>query len=254
MSAGEDVGRRYSDEEFALILRKASEISEVGDGSHPDGLSLSEIQQIAAEAGIDSSAIARAAAGLPEQSRDKVAAIIGGPLMYRHERTLPGKISEEGLSKILQTVRRTASRQGETKHVLDSLEWQTEWDEPSQIFVNVSARDSGTTIEVVGDRRTAGALTVLLPTIGSFMGSMILGEKVIEPTTALGVVGILGGVFGSAAIVSRSLWSRTSASFQRRLGAIMEEASRTAEDALEEERSEPTALGTAEYEGGSAGE
>jgi hypothetical protein len=253
MSAGEDVGRRYSDEEFALILRKASEISEVGDGSHPDGLSLSEIQQIAAEAGIDSSAIARAAAGLPEQSRDKVAAIIGGPLMYRHERTLPGKISEEGLSKILQTVRRTASRQGETEHVLDSLEWQTV-DEPSQIFVNVSARDSGTTIEVVGDRRTAGALTVLLPTIGSFMGSMILGEKVIEPTTALGVVGIFGGVFGSAAIVSRSLWIRTSASFQRRLGAIMEEASRTAEDALEEERSEPTALGTAEDEGGSAGE
>lgn len=224
----------------------------MSDHNHPGGLSLSEIQKIAAEAGIDSSAIARAARGLPEQSHDKVVAFIGGPLMYRHERTLPGKISEEGLSRILQTVRRTASRQGKTEHVLDSLEWQTV-DEVSQIFVNITAREGGTSIEVVGDRRAAGALTVLLPTIGSFLGSLVLVSKVVEPTTALGVAGIFGSVVGSVAIVSRALWSRTSASFQRRLGAIMEEASRTAEDAMEEENSEPTVLGTAEGEGDSNG-
>ena len=252
MSEDNEGGRRYSDEEFALILRKASEISEVGE-SHPGGLSLSEIQQIAAEAGIDSSAIARAAADLPEQSHDKLVSMIGGPLMYRHERTLPGKVSEEGLSRVLQSVRRTAARQGKSEHVLGSLEWQTV-DEASQIFVNVSARDVDTAIEVVGDRRTAGALTVLLPTVASFLGSLILVNKVIEPTTALGVAGIFGSVFGSAAIVSRAMWSRTSASFQRRLGAVMEEASRTAEMALEEDDSEPTALGTGEGEGGSASE
>jgi len=43
MSVGEDGGRRYSDEEFALILQKASEIRDGGDNSHPDGLSLPEI-------------------------------------------------------------------------------------------------------------------------------------------------------------------------------------------------------------------
>jgi len=103
-----------------------------------------------------------------------------------------------------QAVRRTAGRQGKTEHVLDYLEWQTA-DEASQIFVNVSARDVGTTIEVVGDRRTAAALTVFLPTVASFMGSLILVSKVIEPTTALGVAGIFGSVFGSVAIVTKAL-------------------------------------------------
>ena len=66
MSGDDEGGRRYSDEEFALILRRASEISEVGDARPGGGLSLSEIQQIAGEAGIDPTAVARAAAGLPE--------------------------------------------------------------------------------------------------------------------------------------------------------------------------------------------
>ncbi len=253
MSGDDEGGRRYSDEEFALILRRASEISEVGDARPGGGLSLSEIQQIAGEAGIDPTAVARAAAGLPEQSHDRLVAFFGGPARYRHERTLPGKVSEEAQSRILQAIRRAAGHQGKTEHVLDSLEWQT-IEEPSQIFVNVSARDTGTTIEVLGDRRTAYALTYFIPTFAALLGSLILVAKVIEPTTALGVAGIFGSTLGSAFIVARTIWSRTSVAFRRKLGAIMDEASRTAEKALEEGGSEPAALDPGQDEGGSSGE
>ena len=251
MSGDDEGGRRYSDEECALILRRASEISEVGDARPGGGLSLSEIQQIAGEAGIDPTAVARAAAGLPESSHDRLVAFFGGPARYRHERTLPGKVSEEAQSRILQAIRRAAGHQGTTEHVLDSLEWQT-IEEPSQIFVNVSARDTGTTIEVLGDRRTAYALTYFIPTFAALLGSLILVAKVIEPTTALGVG--VAGIFGSAFIVARTIWSRTSVAFRRKLGAIMDEASRTAEKALEEGGSEPAALDPGQDEGGSSGE
>ena len=133
------------------------------------------------------------------------------------------------------------------------MEWQT-IEEPSQIFVNVSARDTGTTIEVLGDRRTAYALTYFIPTFAALLGSLILVAKVIEPTTALGVAGIFGSTLGSAFIVARTIWSRTSVAFRRKLGAIMDEASRTAEKALEEGGSEPAALDPGQDEGGSSGE
>ena len=65
MSSDETKKRRYTEEEFALILRKASEIQESpgeGPGRHPgQGLTLEEIQSIAAEAGIDPQAVSRAA-------------------------------------------------------------------------------------------------------------------------------------------------------------------------------------------------
>ncbi len=237
MSGDGEGGRLYSDEEFALILRRASEVSETGE-ARSEGLSLSEIQHIAQEAGIDPAAVARAAANLPEHNRDRLVTLFGGPTKYRLEQTLTGRVSEEDLSRILQAIRRVATHQGKTEHVLDSLEWQTVG-EVSQVFVNVSARDDGTTIEVVGDRGPAGVLTFLPPAMVSLIGSLVLGST-FEPSAALGVAiaGVLGGTF----IVARTVWNRTGAAFRKKLGTIMDEASRTAEGALKEGRSEPTAL------------
>ena len=68
-----DDERRYSDEEFALILRRAVEIEgrptpEPEAPTLPlppsDGLTLTEIQEIAGEAGIDPAAVAEAASAL----------------------------------------------------------------------------------------------------------------------------------------------------------------------------------------------
>lgn len=69
MNDEEDKKRRYSEEEFALILRKASEIqlSEGRPKGTPEagsGLTLQEIRSIASEAGIDPEAVTRAASVL----------------------------------------------------------------------------------------------------------------------------------------------------------------------------------------------
>ena len=175
MSRDDQGGRRYTEEEFALILRRASEISTAADTS-PGGLSLPEMQQIAKEAGIDPAAVAKAAHSLPEPSRQTLAIIFGGPMKYRLERTVLGKASEEDLGRILQAIRRTAEHQGRTKHILGSVEWRTSDQEAgtSKVFVNVTSHDEGTTIEVIGDRQEAGFLAYMLSGIAAVMGSALL--------------------------------------------------------------------------------
>ncbi len=85
----------------------------------------------------------------------------------------------------------------------------------------------------------------------SLMGSLILGS-IFEPGAALGVA--VAGVLGGAFLVSRTVWSRTGTAFRKKLGAIMDEASRSAEGALKEGRSEPAMLSDGDHEGGSSGE
>ena len=62
--------RRYSDEEFALILRNASALqerrSEGGAVVTSEGLTLEEIRSIAADVGLDPEAVTTAAALLPD--------------------------------------------------------------------------------------------------------------------------------------------------------------------------------------------
>ena len=60
--------RRFSDREFALILRRAAELQEsVQEESTSGGLTLAEIKGIGAAAGIDPELIAQAANALPPE-------------------------------------------------------------------------------------------------------------------------------------------------------------------------------------------
>ncbi|MGH7472236.1 MAG: hypothetical protein ACRENP_30160, partial [Longimicrobiales bacterium] len=69
--------RRYSEREFALILKHAAELQE-GLSSAPRGeFTLSEIQNIAAAAGIDAQNVLDAARALP--TRERAATGLRGP-------------------------------------------------------------------------------------------------------------------------------------------------------------------------------
>ena len=89
MSKDDSKQRRYSEEEFALILRKASEIQESPKGGGRKGggpgLTIEEIRSIASEAGIDPHAVSRAAARLGtlewEEKSGLAGARFGGPRM-----------------------------------------------------------------------------------------------------------------------------------------------------------------------------
>ena len=229
--------RRYTDEEVALILRRAAELGGETGPSRSEGLSLAEIRQVAREVGIDPATVARAAAALPTRKRDRLTAILGGPLHYRLEATMPRRASDADLGRILQSIRRAAGRQGRATQVLDSVEWRTSGErEGSQLFVTVTTGDYGTTVEVTGDRQSTAALLYLVPGVAGMIVSLIVGASLEAGWTAGGVIaGLLGGVF----LLSRTIWSHTGRAFSRKLEDIRD----AAVQAVEHEGSKPGAHG-----------
>src|SRR3954451_16094835 len=98
--------RRYSDSETAEILRRAGEDA----ASNPEhgALTLVEIEQIAAEVGIDRRSVRRAAAAIerPGSSSRIAERLAGGPLRLELEQAFHGPLASERASQAVAAVRR----------------------------------------------------------------------------------------------------------------------------------------------------
>jgi hypothetical protein len=228
MTDDESKVRRYSEEEFALILRKASEIQEApGEGTgrlSGQGLTLDEIQSIAKEAGIDPQAVSRAAALLGskewEEKKGLADAILGGPGTYHLDFEVQGRLPQEDYGRLLELIRRTLEHQGETSEVLGGVEWKTVG-QLSAVNVNISPRGDSTSVQIVGDRSGAGAVTFTFSMAGAAILVGALGGT-LQPDTAVGIVGLVGGLLGGGFVFARTLWVSSGKKFNRRLGHLME--------------------------------
>jgi hypothetical protein len=227
VSRDDPTKRRYSEEEFALILRKASEIQESprGEGgkSTGAGLSLEEIQSIAREAGIDPQAVWKAAALLGteewEEKRGLASMIFGAPGTYHLDFEVPGRLPPEEMGRLLELIRREAAHQGEASEVLGGVEWKTVG-EVSAINVNLTPRGDSTSIQIVGDRGGAGALSFIFPVAASAILVGALGAA-FEPTSAGGIVSLVGGLLGSGFLVGRTIFVTGSRRFHKKLTRLM---------------------------------
>jgi hypothetical protein len=87
-----DHERRYSDDEFALVLRLASEVKSPGELAPPppsrEGLTLSEMREIAAEVGIHPDRVSRAVALLPPGDESIGVRLLGGHPRHRQEHAI----------------------------------------------------------------------------------------------------------------------------------------------------------------------
>jgi hypothetical protein len=233
VSSDETKKRRYTEEEFALILRKASEIQESpgeGPGRHPgQGLTLEEIQSIASEAGIDPQAVSRAAALLGslewEERKGLAAAIFGGPGSYHLSLEVPGRLPPEEYRRLVELIRKALEHQGEASEVLGGIEWKTVG-ELAAVYVNVSPRGDSTSIQIVGDRGGAGAVTFVFPMAGAAILVGALGAA-FQPDTAAGIVGLVGGLMSGGFLIARTLWVSSGRKLHKRLTALMDSLSGT---------------------------
>jgi hypothetical protein len=230
--------RRYSEEEFALILRKASEI-QLSEGRSPGapgaggGLTLQEIRSIAAEAGIDPEAVTRAASVLGALGWEKKAGlaerIFGGPSKFHLECEVPGRLPPEEMGRILEQIRKAVEHQGEASEVLGGMEWKTVG-ELSAINVNITPRGDETSVQIVGDRGGAGALTFTMPMAA---GAILMGALggAIDPETIAGGISLAVGTLGGAFLLARTAFVSGSKRFRKRLTHLMEVLSSSVEGA-----------------------
>jgi len=213
--------RRYTDQEFALILRKASELAKdrPGPAGRSGGLTLSQMQDIAGEAGIDPELVARAASLFSTQGTSLAAKIFGGPGSYRVVESVPGEIPKEELGRIVETIREVLNSQGQAEEVLGGLEWKTTT-EVTKVSVHVSPRDDQTRLEVGVDRGGAGFLSYFFSILPAAILAGVLGGG-LAPDTIPGVLAVFASGLGLAGGMGRAIFSRGTRKWNEKLPRLM---------------------------------
>ena len=230
--------RRYTDQEFALVLRKATELRTDFPVARREGvgLTLGEMQQIAAEAGIDPDLVARAAALLPAHRPSVAAWIFGGPDKYRMVRSVPGTIPAEELARFVETIRDVLQQQGEATQVLGGLEWKTTTD-PTRVSVNVNPRPEETRLEVSVDRAGSGLLSYLGPLAAFAVATAALAVGLGVESAAGILTAILSGL-GAAFFAGRTIFSAGTRKWNETVPTLMDALAGTAEKVAQREVTE----------------
>ena len=221
--------RRYSDEEIAEILRQALQ-PPAGSGlpaTAAVGLSLTELERVASEAGIDPARVREAALALPVEPADEGGSLVFGPGgSHVFERTVKGEITEDRLADVVTAIRRQTRSKGKVKEYSDWLEWRSDME---SISVTVKPRDGSTHVQVMCDGGYK-ALMIWAPAgLATLIATVATGNTLGTLPLELGAL-YVGGGFG----IARSMWEwvgrRSARKYKRLADRIIQEVSRLAND------------------------
>lgn len=157
MSENERPSRHYSEKEVGLILRRATELQRSEPtAADPTGFTLAELEDVAAEVGIDPTYLRRAAAELETGLGSGPAELLlGAPLAFVLERTVPGEYPESGFEELVPLMQVATLGQGNASAVGKTLTWSSRSDtNTSSQQVLVTVRDGETLIRI--EERLAG--------------------------------------------------------------------------------------------------
>jgi hypothetical protein len=215
------LARRYTEEEMALILKRAAAMQAAHNAP---GVSLEELQEIGSQVGIDPALIAHVvrSGGFTTERRSGVLAAPASHLTIERRVDVPATTADYG--RVLEAIRRVAGVQGNAQEVFDSLEWKSGSDRDAVWYgITVTGRPDATYMRVDGENGVAVALMHLvgfgagLMTAG-FVFSAQLGLPAQLAITAAAAVGILG--------VVRGLWRRLTRRVEGRAQALADEIER----------------------------
>jgi hypothetical protein len=211
--------RLFSDEEVALILRKATQLEGPGGALETgDGLSLAEIQRIGREVGIRPEVVARAAALLQVDRPGRADRLLGGPAVYRAEREVVGAIAREDFGVVVDAVRRVTGESGTVSDVLNGLEWRSAG--VAALAVTVRPRNGHTAVQVLANRGIARVGLYALSTMAALVAGGITGA-IVEPGVAGGIA-VMGAWIGAALLTARGVWRSGSARFRAKFTTLVQ--------------------------------
>jgi hypothetical protein len=226
MSKQPETERRYSDKELALILKLAAERQVSSSRTDEAGLTLAEIQQIAADAGIDPQHVTEAAAALEGQYGREWPSLLGAPTKYVFERTIGGKVPERELSDLIEVIRRVLGIQGEVSQVFDTVEWRGKDNMDRHTYVTIKSQQGQTKIKVFGHWWGPALLSYILTGAGGLLATIGLVGS-IGPTSPLGIGACIAAGIAGTYLTARTIWqyiARGSESKLRRLANQLQEA------------------------------
>jgi hypothetical protein len=185
--------RRYSDAEVRQLLERATR----AQGSAParrqaQGLTLAELEEVAAEAHIDVARLRTAAHELEIERASRPAGVgarlAGGPFRVRVERVLPFEIDEAALHGLVMSIAAETGDDGEPGFVGRTFTWTVSTNSGRRTTVRVRAHGGSTNIaaEERYNELAGGLFGGVLGGVGGGLG--------------LGAGGAIAGTLGSAAL------------------------------------------------------
>jgi hypothetical protein len=226
-----DDQRLYSDEEFALILRKAAELASRTESpaASSGGLTLAEMKSAAAQAGLDPALVERAARMLAATARtSRLERLTGGPLRHEHEAQIPVKLDEQSAARLLSAIRINASLAGNRDMGHSSAMGMTWHDGGELESLRISARpdEDGTTVSVALDRRGTLGVMAMGSGIVTFLATLFSVYGLYPEAPALGIAGAIAGVGGVLGI-ARGYWASSTRRVRERISAVMDAITQT---------------------------
>jgi hypothetical protein len=209
MALTDDATRRFTDREFALVLRAATEIEESeGSGTGGGGLSLADLREIAREVGISPEAVDRAVASLDRGGR-AANDWAGAPLVRKAVRAVPGVADRDTLARLVRIVDEATDATGTISEALGSVRW-TSSDRFRSTLVSLTPGETETTVQVVEKAvpRLRRIFHLLPAAWGVMIATAVLASAGLGPLAGAAVAG--GAMLGGAGI-GRLVWGRLSA-------------------------------------------
>lgn len=185
--------RRYTDAEVRRLLERAARVEGRATAARPaQGLTLRELEQVAAEAHIDVARLRQAARELELERSTRPAGVAarlaGAPMRVRVERTLPFEVDEAALQRLVLSVGSAMDEAGESRFVGHAFTWTASTNAGRRTTVSVAAHRGTTTIQI--EER-----------YGEFAGGLfggVLGG--VGGGVGLGAGGAVAGAMGSVAL------------------------------------------------------
>jgi hypothetical protein len=253
--------RRYSEEEVGLILRRATEMQRAEPTApDPAGLTLAELEEIAAEAGIDPGMLRQAASELNVQQPATLGSrIAGAPVAVAIERVIAGEMPVERLEELVPTIVASTPGRGTASAVGRSLTWSSqEGSNLTEQQVLVSSQGGQTLIRVEQSYSglAAGWFGGIIGGVGGGVGFGVGGA--LSATLGLGaglvafpLTAIAGSYFLARSIYASQVRSRQGAAraLLDKLAVQVETAIASARPSIEVARTDLLASGRADEDG-----
>src|SRR5689334_23885273 len=139
---------RFSEQEMALIHKRAAELQDGADGRGVHR-PLTEIQENAAEVGIERAFVAEAVAEL-NRPRPRIG-WLGAPTRFHQAQKVPRKLPPAEIGELLDQAREELGLHGEVHQVFDGVEWRARSALGASILT-LGPRGDGTRIALTTER------------------------------------------------------------------------------------------------------
>jgi hypothetical protein len=232
---------RYSEQEMALILKRAAELQEGSDGRGTTR-TLTEINEIAAEVGIGASFVAEAVAELQRPTARR--GWLGAPTRFHAEQSVPSKLGSTEISELLDQARAELGLHGEVHQVFDGVEWRGRSGLGIAILT-LGPRGAGTRIALTTERTdqavAIGAGSVAIGLLAA-LGGVAIAINVTDNALVASAI-VAASAIGGTVVSARVLWHTIAERWQRRtLSVVNALAERAVQLSGHERSADPSSL------------